>query len=244
MDAELDLLQSPAGPRPAWSSVWQRLVDIELDRGQRVLAWRILHGSVLCGALRAYVGRTDAAGAVCPHVCCAGALQTLSHLFLACPLADGVWRWLFEVWVRVSGDLPPPLAASVLLADDDSVWQPSAELRPLWTRLRLATLHALWCAAGKARQGSGPTSVRTIAASVVASCRQLMISHWFRVGLHRAALGVCPQWLLSRDPSLSTPQFTDWWCARGVLCRVIVYAGSRPKMQILFSDTHPVPLPD
>ena len=38
----------------------------------------------------------------------------------------------------------PPITVSVLLADDSRVWHPPSKLQPLWLRLRLATLHALW----------------------------------------------------------------------------------------------------
>ena len=110
VDADADALCPPI-PQPAcpWAGVWRRLVDIELDRGQRVLAWRILHGSVLCGALRAHIGNADDAGVACPHPACMGCMQTLSHTFVACPVAVAVWGWVGEVWTRLTGASRPPV---------------------------------------------------------------------------------------------------------------------------------------
>ena len=71
----------------------------------------------------------------------------------------------------------------------------------------------------------------------------LILRHWFRVDLRRSALGGCPHWLLSRDPALTIGQFEQWWCAGGVLCRVIAVAGSRPRCEVVWDGERPVPLP-
>ena len=243
-----DVLQDPLSrdatlAAPPWSPVWRRLVTIELDREHRTLAWRILHGSVLCGAFRAYVHRGSAEHAACPHAACMGSLQTLSHLFVTCSVAAPVWAWIAGLMACLPDCTRPPLTVSVLLADDSRVWKPPAALQPLWLRVRLATLHALWCEAAKARRGGPVVSARAVACRVLAYCRKLMVQHWMRVGLHRRDLGGCPQWLLSRDPSMSVGTFGQWWCAGTVLCE-IVHAGPTPQMQIRWDASWPVPIPD
>ena len=170
-----DVLAPPACSAPVpWSAVWKRLHDIELDRSHRVLAWRILHGSVRCGAFRLHLGMTDEQGAACPHAQCAASVQTLSHMFLACPIAAAVWHWVCLVWAAASGLPPPPVFASVMLADDARSWFPPPAMRPLWTRLRLATLHALWCASGQARSEHVHVDARRVAASVMVSCKRFI----------------------------------------------------------------------
>ena len=244
IDADVDPLSPPDGTqRVPWSSVWRRLVDIELDRSHRVLAWRILHGSVYCGQSMLRARRTDEAGAACPHHCAAGGLQTILHLFIDCPLARAVWSWVGDIWVHVSSGSRPPITAAVLLADDDRAWRPRPKLAPLWMRLRLSVLHALWCAAGQARHGHVPASARTIAMRVLSFCRSLMVQHWFRVGLRRPQLGACPNWLMARNPALTLETFQDWWCASSVLCRVVAVAGAKPRMEVVWDAVVPVPLP-
>ena len=232
----------PAAAVP-WSSVWGRLKDIELDRQHRVLAWRILHGSVFCGAFRLYLHRTDALGAACPHVACGAAMQTMSHMFLECPVAQGVWHWVRQLWLSVAGDSPPPVSAAVLLADDWSAWAPPARLRPLWVRLRLTVLHALWCASAKARSQRVHVDARTVAASVMVACKRLMRRHWYRVDMSSSTLGSCPHWMSGRMVALTLQQFEDWWAAPGVLCSVHGTAGELRKLGIHWTTAAPVPLP-
>ena len=68
-------------------------------------------------------------------------------------------------------------------------------------------LHAIWCAACYARSGRGSASAHGIAARVLCHCRKLMFQHWFRVDLRRGQLAACPQWLLSRDPTITLGTF-------------------------------------
>ena len=244
VDADLDPLGTPDGTlAPPWAGVWGRLRAVDLDRVVRVFAWRILHMAVLCGAFRQYVRMTDQEGSVCPHVSCAGACQTMTHLFLSCPIAVQVWEWACQVWACVSGGDRPPIVASVLLADDVSVWRPCAALSTLWCRFRLSVLYALWCQAGKARRAQTPLSARSVCARIVAANRKLMSQHWFRVDMRLAELSTCPQWLSSRHPAITLAQFQEWWCPLGALCRVHVPAGSGPKLQVKWDMHHPVPLP-
>ncbi len=132
----------------------------------------------------------------------------------------------------------------MLLADDGRVWQPPRQLRALWTRLRLAVLHAIWVAACHAHQDRIPSTARSVATRVMSYCRQLMLQHWFRVGMTRPDLDACPHWLLARNPALTSQTFQEWWCASEVLCRVLPVAGEGPsRMEVLWDVDAPIPLP-
>ena len=136
-----------------------------------------------------YVGRGAAEQAPCPHAACQGLLQTLSHMFVACSVAAPVWDWVASIMACMPDCTRPPLTVSVLLADDSRVWKPPSKLQPLWLRLRLATLHALWCEAAKVRRGGPAVSARVVACRVLAYRRKLMLQHWSRVGMRRRDLG-------------------------------------------------------
>ncbi|KAA6430032.1 MAG: hypothetical protein FRX49_00463 [Trebouxia sp. A1-2] len=129
-----------------------------LDRQHRVLWWRLLHTSLKCGAYRAYIGRATPAQASCPFSCCIGPgqPQTISHLFITCPVAATVTDWLCRLWQAMTGYLPVVSAASLLAADTPSEQLPSDALLQTWHRLRLAVLHSIW-AASQIAEASRPT---------------------------------------------------------------------------------------
>src|SRR4029079_16390480 len=72
--------------------------------------------------------------------------RSLTHAFLDCPEVAPVVDWLRETWHRLTG-VPVPRTAQVMLADDVRGWPlaPSdADAYRMWTRLRVATLGAIW----------------------------------------------------------------------------------------------------
>ena len=102
----------------------------------------------MCGAYRAYIGRATPAQANCPFSCCIdpGQPQTISHLFITCPVAATVTDWLCRLWQAMTGYLPVVSAASLLAADTPSEQLPSDTLLQTWHRLRLAVPHSIWAA--------------------------------------------------------------------------------------------------
>ena len=112
----------------------------------------------MCEAYRAYVGRAAPAQAHCPFPCCSSPSQpqTISHLFLDCPVAVTVTDWLCRLWQAMTGYLPVVSVASLLAADTSSEQCPSHALVQTWHRLRLAVLHSIWTASQIA-QTSQPT---------------------------------------------------------------------------------------
>ena len=124
-----------------------------VPRQWRVLAWRLLHGSLHCNAFLASVPVQggNAGPPYCQRPGCrtAGCPETLSHVFRDCPVVRPAVEWLRMLWQRVMGlDAVPELSAEALVADCDPAWHfPGDEAaKDLWTMLRLALLYATWVA--------------------------------------------------------------------------------------------------
>ena len=120
MDDTVDVLAPPDNhPQLSeWRRVWELASAAFFNRQHRVLWWRILHGCVMCGAFSAYIGRATMEQACCPHACCSAAPQpqTISHLFLECPVAATVISWLCRLWQAMTGHLPAASVAAILAA--------------------------------------------------------------------------------------------------------------------------------
>ena len=71
-----------------------------------------MRSSVFCGAYRMYLSRSPEQDVVCPFLCCDHVPQTLTHMFVICPIARSAY-----------------LSSSVLLAQ-----------HLLWTRIGLVLL--------------------------------------------------------------------------------------------------------
>ncbi|KAL3162710.1 hypothetical protein ABBQ38_008751 [Trebouxia sp. C0009 RCD-2024] len=102
---------APPGSHPQlseWRRVWELASAAYFNRQHRVLWWRILHGCVMCGAFNAYIGRATVEQACCPYACCSSPAQpqTISHMFLECPMAATVISWLCRLWQAMTGHLP------------------------------------------------------------------------------------------------------------------------------------------
>ena len=149
-DDIIDVLEA-CGSHPQqaqWRHIWELASASYLNRQHRVLWWRLLHGSLMCGAYKAYIGRALPAQANCPFSCCIdpNQPQTISHLFITCPVAATVTQWLCRLWQAMTGYLPVVSVASLLAAGTPSEQLPSDALFQTWHRLRLAVLHRIWAA--------------------------------------------------------------------------------------------------
>ena len=215
VDLSRDPLERPQAqdlePCP-WAGVWSRLQDMELDRDHRALAWRILHATVLCGAFRMHLGRSPEQDAVCPFLCCDQVPQTLTHMFVTCPIARSAWLWVSDVWHRPTGHRPQ-LSASMLLADAVRVWRlrPAAAQRLLWARVLLTTLHVLWAVVCHLRMHGGQATARDVAARVTTACRRMMARHWLRVSMPMSDLTTTPEWLAGQNPAITIETCMAWW---------------------------------
>ncbi|KAL3161904.1 hypothetical protein ABBQ38_008991 [Trebouxia sp. C0009 RCD-2024] len=132
-----------------WRRLWELASAAYFNRQHRVLWWRILHGCVMCGAFSAYIGRATVEQACCPYACCSSPAQpqTISHMFLECPMAATVISWLCRLWQAMTGHLPDASVATILAASTSEGQCASDALLQTWHRLRLAVLHSIWTAA-------------------------------------------------------------------------------------------------
>ena len=211
-----------------------------LDRGDQVVAFRILHGCLFTGVFRASVHRGAPGERFCTHEPCAQvAEETLTHLFIACPLARATWEWLGNVWEAVTL-MRFPIHPGVLLADDRRVWYPPPEVGALWLRLRIITLGALWRASCRRRHGE-ITSPLLVCASVVSKVRAAIARDAFLVSAARPLMDtVRGDTVPARIPPLSREEFRSRWCHRRVLCR---WPAVSERPLVRFTSVHPALVP-
>lgn len=254
-----------------WRQLWELACSSYFDRQHRVLWWRILHGSLMCGAYRAYIHRATPEQACCPCACCSSLSQpqTISHLFLDCPAAAAAISWLCRLWHAMTGHMPQASVATILAASITEGQCGSAALLQTWHRLRLAVLHSIWAASQIAQtaqtnqtpsqssplqaspsssslappsQPQGQLASRLALKTVIAMVRQ----DWAKCNDEvKQVAGVCSSWLRGRDPSMTLEAFQNLWCHNGVLASVItVHVGLEAKLEMHhnLSASTPVPL--
>jgi hypothetical protein len=153
--------------------------------------------------------------------------------------------WFLETWAALAGERPP-LDAQVLLADNHTVWQPAAaQLRPLWSRLRITVLHAIWHVRSNRHDCNGTSFAATAAAMAVSTMRKAIKRDWLRCTTDvRAMSDTYHHWFRGRDPSLDEREFEQLWGAGGLLCLLQPGAGGRSQQLVITLDKrHPVPIP-
>lgn len=214
VDALLAAVDQRELPKPPWLKAYAALRSKRLDKLTRHFGWRLLHGSVRCGA--AAVAWCPArtvdelqAAVCCPHPACAAAvpvhggrcvpcLADFSHVFLHCPAVRPAVQWLVGLWARIAPeDEVVPLDARVILLGDGTVWAPRGgpAAEELWLHLRLLFCRAVWSHAG--RSGVGVAGDRA-AAAVVATAASLIARSirldWLRVAASLPGASVLPSW--------------------------------------------------
>jgi hypothetical protein len=146
--------------RPPWREIYASLRLPRLDRITRFIGWRRLHRALRCSAtavLWCKVGTVQElrAAVCCSATACAGdgalvgaQVESLSHLFVHCPVVQPAVAWLRGVWaLLVAGRVPPlSLDVRVLLPGDHTVWDPGGGEAgaELWTHLCLLFCRAVW----------------------------------------------------------------------------------------------------
>jgi hypothetical protein len=166
-------------------------------------------------------------------------METISHVFLDCPVTRRVIQWVSDLYCAVRQVPAPPLSAEVWLAADTRVWDPG-QGADLWDILRLAALHHIWAARCGGRHSGRPATALTVVAQLVHHLRDRIAGDAVRAFtplLEFAATG--GEWLPDR-PTLDTTEFHSRWAYRGVLC-----TRSEPDgpLRIHLSISHPVPPP-
>lgn len=237
-------LQEQLSKRLEFNKPYKRILLQHLPREARALAWRVLHGSLYCGAFLVRIGRERALPrACCASPNCAGALETLTHLFVHCPDVQPAVSWLLNLWGAIHGTRPDLQGAAlerVLLADDHRDWHPEANLQDLWTTLRVAYLHAVWSLRCERLHGRpGAVSASAIACKIIHAIRSSIKIDWLRVSADlKSATDVCSSWFRGPDMKMSEAEFVALWGHRQVLCAIV-----NGQMEIRFSTTHPIALP-
>ncbi len=237
----------PRQPDPPWQTAWRDLRAAPSPRPHRFLAWRIMHGTLPCAA-RLAAWRRSAGRALgrehdphCHHPACsaAGRLETISHIFLGCPVARQVLQWVGALYRAVWQVPLPPLSPEVWLAADTRVWDPG-QGGDLWDILRLAALHHIWAARCSGRHTGRPVTALAIVAQLVHHLRDRILGDSVRAFtplLDFAATG--GEWLPDR-PTLDTTEFHARWAYHGVLCTRTEPHG---PLRVHLTMSHPVPPP-
>ncbi|KAJ9515010.1 hypothetical protein QJQ45_016988 [Haematococcus lacustris] len=198
------------------AKVWKELLNPILRREHVIVAWRVLHTSLMVGALWGHILKGAAApGSSACRFCQPGHLETLTHAFLTCPAVVPAWEWVLNVYGRLTGTHPPSGDAMLLLSGrptrgESPPFQPPDSL--LCLRLRVAYLGAVW-----RLRSSGAASALDI-----------------RVGLCR---GVPSTWFKGKDPELDATHFDQLWPEASGGCAVLdQYYGDRSSFYFYHRD--------
>ena len=199
-----------------------------LARPLRFFGWLLTHGALRCGGAMVTWRRAEEGFAVGDFVemCACGAeeclagerpagdpppCETLSHVFLHCPVVKPAVEWLRGLWARL-GDGPPPLDAQVLVVGDQSVWSPGGgDVWELWTHLRLEFCHAVWRLTTRRASTGQVFAAAAVVEMAAAALERSICLDWARVG---AGQGNSVE---DKRVRLESEDFDARWLRRGVL---------------------------
>jgi hypothetical protein len=235
-----------------WAGVWARLHRTPAPRAHRFLAWRVLHAALPCAAWVESRGRSGAGAAAggraararCLHEACAaaGCPETITHIFMHCPVAQQVTGWAGRLWEAVTQQPPPPRTVHVWLAADRAAWRPG-EHAELWHMLRVSVLYFLWTARCTGRGEGRALPALAVVAQVVRHMRARMREDAVRAFSRVEDYGVMGgEWLPHRPP-LSPSAFRRRWAYRGILCAVDDRAAGPRDVRVRMTLVHPVQPP-
>ncbi|KAJ9523155.1 hypothetical protein QJQ45_023956, partial [Haematococcus lacustris] len=202
------------------AKVWKELLDPTLRREHVIVAWRVLHASLMVGALWGHILKGAAApGSSACRFCSPWHLETLTHAFLICPAVVPAWEWVLDVYGRLTGTRPPSGDAILLLSGrptrgEAPPFQPPDSL--LWLRLRVAYLGAVW----RLRSSGAATALhpqqvaRRVVEEVISTLTTAVKRDWHRVGrdIRVGLCGAVPStWFKGKDPELDAAHFDQLW---------------------------------
>ncbi|KAJ9521390.1 hypothetical protein QJQ45_001231 [Haematococcus lacustris] len=202
------------------AKVWKELLDPTLRREHVIVAWRVLHASLMVGALWGHILKgTAAPGSSACRFCQPGHLETLTHAFLTCPAVVPAWEWVLDVYGRLTGTRPPSGDAMLLLSGrptrgEAPPFQPPDSL--LWLRLRVAYLGAVWRlrSSGAATALQPQQVARRVVEEVISTLTTAVKRDWHRVGrdIRVGLCGAVPStWFRGKDPELDAAHFDQLW---------------------------------
>lgn len=238
-------------PLAAWGRLWRTKAA---DREHRSTCWRVLHCSLLVGAVRVHRDGTlphTAAHCTLPECAAAGVgggpcLDTITHALMHCPAAAPVVDWALRLWAALTPGRPQPLRCpQLLLADQRTVWQPSEEHAVVWMTFRVTLLGCLWRCRCRRRAWEEPSAAACAlraSAEVVDHLTEAMQRDWARCkqDVRQLSEDVPSDWFRGRQHAMSTAAFVRQWGMGGRLCRV---EDDGQRLVVELSHTHPVPVP-
>ena len=212
----------PSDPQPTWKQAWSK----DMPRHLRIFTWRLLHAALPVGAARVKFVRPGNVQQLqqqcCQHSACQDVqpqppLETLTHLFVECPVARRAWRWWRVMWLRLDPAAGLMPLDPKLLVVGQGAWRPSLQHATEWYHLRVIMLHSLWqarCAAA----GSPSHTAQAVVGRFVAAVKQQVSMDWRRVsGDIRWGTSLPFMWFRGRDPRIQPNAFKAKWCQRGVI---------------------------
>ena len=144
-----------------------------------------------------------------------------------------------------------PTDAEVLLGDNLDSWEEAPASKPaqrLWTRLRVATLGAIWQArCEREAEGLPPGSspARRAASLALGAVEGAIRRDWARVAdvAPTPLPPLCAAWYRGLDLSISLKAFKEQWAEPGFFCEVLE-DGRQPKLTIHLGGPRCPPLPE
>ena len=240
----------PAPGVPPWATVYRAIGDRSLPREHRIIAWRLLHGFLPCGAFLMHVSsrpsNTTYKASRCSHPACSSAPANLTHIFTSCNIAKAVVGWLCAVWATVEPGNKPPASFAVIAVGDPRAW--TTKWPQLWLRLRLRLLHELWRSHSVMQhatdQQSAPAS--SIARRIILGAAADMRLDWLRASMSAHVLAdACGSWMTggrrTQTPAEARETFRQLWCQNDILCQLPPTGAASPLIR--WSTNWPVPLP-
>jgi hypothetical protein len=232
------LQQAPEVEAP-WKDAYKRLQEGDLPREFVVFGWRLLHNALWVGARKMFF--RPRSECVCQQEQCQQLaqqpLQTLSHVFLECPVAVQVWDWFLQLWRRIAPWSIVTANPQVMLLDELDTLYVAKDLQPLWTWLRLLLLESLWHARGLPSHDRPAQSADSVKHRFVAVLQQQVVNDWERTKHDiRFNAGVPASWFRGGSPGLSVGGFEEFWCVGGVIA-VVEGGGSSGAADLSFRLT-------
>jgi exonuclease III len=236
---------APPVPGIDCRGVWKSLLMPVLRVQDRVVAYLILHGSLLVKALQLHCSHHQgfsAAMACCPTCVAAWAptqLETLTHAFMDCPAVAPALDWMLQVYGALTEQPAPPRDPLVILGDASWIWHPAQRQHSaMWTLLRVTYLGCVWAArCARGRYGGAAAIVQGIITALADGVQR----DWARVvtDVQQGAAGVFPSvWFRGRSPQLDAEQFQRLWPAVGGWFQI-----ANGVIQVRLSQEWPVPAP-
>jgi len=191
-----------------------------MPRHLRIFAWRLPHAALPVGAARVEFVRpgnvrssgSSVANTQPARCAAAAALETLTHLFVECPVARRAWRWWRVMWLRLTPQASCHWTPALVVGQ--GAWRPSRQ------HALSGTTCASSCCTPCGRPGVPLLAPRPHSAAVVAALWRpsaAVSMDWRGSARHPVGTSLPFMWFRGRDPRIQPNAFKAKWCHRGVI---------------------------